>query len=301
MSTLTICPVFVCWFCKPPNTLSRDYISLVRDGNKVWCGTCGNFLGHDIVVPQQIGALVKSMLLDCNMHIYRKPNSNVPSRACGQDVLPTTVTLIERTYDRFNMELVWFELEEREPSIASVKEGQPLSDQKILIDLVPEPVKPSLRKFQGAGFYLTGASLDGSKKVLRLECRYLPDSRNKFTVVRVEMHWPDNLLNPPADPVKEVISKAAAKKIFLEAAENAGVPTPALYPKATTDPTKLTAAMTKMLNATRVSMLNYLPDGEELSLEEQTEWNAEILRQAGWVVSVAVDGLSLSSKYPDAC
>jgi hypothetical protein len=48
-------------------------------------------------------------------------------------------------------------------------------------------------------------------------------------------------------------------------------------------------------------MLPYLPDGHELSIEQQTEWDAEIMREAGWKVAVALDELSFNSDYPDGC
>jgi hypothetical protein len=300
--SLTICPPFRCWFCPPTGKLANDYISLIRDCNKVWCGTCGNFLGHDIIVPDQLASLLKSLFLDCNMHLYRKPSNNVPVRASGQDVNVTAIDLIDRAYNRFNMEISWFELLDPEHTQCPIKEGKPMSDQPLFLEVLPDPVKPALRKFLSAGYYLTQANMSEKKKVLRLEHRFYVRNPQepKCLVVRAEVKWPEDLLNPPPEPVKQVIPKAAAKKIFFEAAQEIGVPTPQQFPKATADPQKLTAALEAVLEATRKSMLTYLPDGEELSLEEQTDWNAEIFREAGWKVVVALDKLSFTSGYPDS-
>ncbi len=297
---LTICPPFRCWFCPPANALSIDYISLLRDGNKVWCGTCGNFLGHDIVAPEQSAGLLKSLILDSNMHVYRKPTNNVPVRASGQDVNITALDLIDRAYTRFNIGVQWFHLQDPEQKLCVVKEGTPIADQPLFADMLPEPVKLVLRKFPD-NFVMTQSTLSGKNKLLRLEGRYAASDTKepKCLVVRFEVRWPDDLLNPPPEPPKHVITLAAAKKIFFKAAKDCGVPTPTQFPRATADPQKLTAALQAFNDATRKSMLGYLPDGKALPLTLQTEWSAKILRAAGWKVVVAPNELSYCSNYPD--
>lgn len=96
-----------------------------------------------------------------------------------------------------------------------------------------------------------------------------------------------------------LITKAYAKQIFAQYAAMAGIPTPAQYPQSTSDPGELAAAIEEMANAARQSMLRYLPDGQELSCEEQTDWLAEILRKAGWLVSVSPDRLTFTASYPE--
>jgi hypothetical protein len=299
---VSVSPVFLCPTCPPPNALSMPLISELRKGNGVWCGTCGTFLGYDVVVPDQFGSLLASLSLDCNMHLYRKLSNNVPVRACDQDVHITALTLIDRIYTRFRIELQWFEISSTETKQGKTRKDKPLSDHELFIEMLPEPVRPALKKFCRAGFVLTQSNLDGKAKQLRLECRYPEHDQpeSKCLVVRAELTWPDDLLNPPPEPPKKVITLAAAKKIFWKAAQDSGIPTPKQYPR-TADPKERTKALQAMCNATQQSMSPYLPDGQVLSCMQQTRWIAEILEEAGWKVAVSLDELRFEWGYPDNC